>query len=94
MSVRWMTRAGLNYRLPLVRRLPLDPEQRLVVNRGFENYIAIRPLDEWYRITAENQQIKSLCKEKTANFNAIFTGGLPSFHWIMPSRILLPKNTY
>ena len=75
----------------LVRRLPLDPEQRLVVNRGFENYIAIRPLDEWYRITAEISKLNPYVK-RNREFQRYFYRGATELSLDNASRILLPKT--
>lgn len=74
----------------LVRKLPLDAERQVVLNRGIERCMVMRTLQEWYRITAQISKLNPYVK-KNRDFQRFIYRGATELKLDNSSRLLLPK---
>lgn len=79
--------------LPAALRRQVSPESqdRFVVNRGFENCLALYPFNEWQKISAEINQL-NLYVKKNREFARYFYRGATEILVDSAGRILLPKR--
>jgi MraZ protein len=79
--------------LPSGLRKQLSPEakDKFVLNRGFENCLALYPMDEWQKISAEVNQLNMYVK-KNREFARYFYRGATELELDAAGRILLPKR--
>ncbi|CAN5579567.1 division/cell wall cluster transcriptional repressor MraZ [soil metagenome] len=79
--------------LPSALRKQISPEanEKLVVNRGFENCLALYPMNEWQKISAEVNQLNMYVK-KNREFARYFYRGATELELDAAGRILLPKR--
>ncbi len=79
--------------LPSALRKQISPEanEKLVVNRGFENCLALYPMNEWLKISAEVNQLNMYVK-KNREFARYFYRGATELELDAAGRILLPKR--
>ena len=79
--------------LPAALRKQLDPEtqDRLVVNRGFEQHLTLYPFPEWRRISAELNRL-NLYLKKNRDFVRYFHRGATELELDGSGRVLLPRR--
>ncbi len=79
--------------LPSGLRKQLSPEakDKFVLNRGFENCLALYPMNEWEKISAEVNQLNMYVK-KNREFARYFYRGASELELDAAGRILLPKR--
>ncbi|MCB1921257.1 MAG: division/cell wall cluster transcriptional repressor MraZ [Candidatus Competibacteraceae bacterium] len=79
--------------LPSALRKQLPPEagERFVINRGFEQYLALYPFTEWQRITAELNRL-NLFVRKNREFVRYFHRGATELELDSHGRLLLPRR--
>lgn len=79
--------------MPTGLRKQLSPEakEKFVLNRGFENCLALYPLDEWQKISAEINQLNMYVK-KNREFARYFYRGATEMELDATGRLLLPKR--
>jgi len=75
----------------LRRQLPPDSQERFVVNRGFENCLALYPFTEWQKISAEVNKLNPYVK-KNREFTRFFYRGATEVILDGSGRLLLPKR--
>lgn len=78
--------------LPVGLRKQVSPEaqERFVVNRGFEQCLALYPYDEWQRISGEVNKL-NLYNKKNRDFARYFFRGATELSLDGNGRILMPK---
>lgn len=79
--------------MPSGLRKQLAPEanEKFVVNRGFENCLALYPFNEWQKISAEVNQLNMYVK-KNREFARYFYRGATELELDAAGRLLLPKR--
>jgi MraZ protein len=79
--------------MPSGLRKQLTPEanEKFVVNRGFENCLALYPFNEWQKISAEVNQLNMYVK-KNREFARSFYRGATELELDAAGRLLLPKR--
>jgi MraZ protein len=79
--------------MPSGLRKQLTPEanEKFVVNRGFENCLALYPFNEWQKISAEVNQLNMYVK-KNREFARYFYRGATELELDAAGRLLLPKR--
>lgn len=79
--------------LPSGLRKQLSPEakDKFVLNRGFENCLALYPMNEWEKISAEVNQLNMYVK-KNREFARYFYRGASELELDAAGRLLLPKR--
>ena len=82
---RFLFPAGLR------KQLPPDSQERFVVNRGFENCLALYPFTEWQAISAEVNKLNTYEKKKR-DFARYFYRGSTELVLDGSGRLLLPKR--
>lgn len=75
----------------LRKQIPQEAEERLVVNRGFEQCLNLYPKNEWDLISAEVDKLSDYI-EKERRFKYYFNRGATELTVDSASRILLPKK--
>ncbi|QEC50981.1 MraZ protein [Anseongella ginsenosidimutans] len=78
--------------LPVGLRKQVSPEaqERFVVNRGFEQCLALYPYDEWQKISSEVNKL-NLYNKKNRDFARYFFRGATELSLDGNGRILMPK---
>jgi MraZ protein len=79
--------------LPMGLRKQVHPDslEKFVVNRGFESCLALYPLNEWQKISAEINQLNQFVK-KNREFARYFYRGATELELDATGRLLLPKR--
>lgn len=79
--------------MPSGLRKQISPEakEKFVLNRGFENCLALYPMDEWQKISAEINQLNMFVK-KNREFARYFYRGASELELDAAGRLLLPKR--
>ena len=79
--------------LPSALRKQVSPEaqEKFVVNRGFENCLALYPLNEWQKISAEVNRLNMYVK-KNREFARYFYRGATELELDAAGRLLIPKR--
>jgi MraZ protein len=79
--------------LPSALRKQVSPEaqEKFVVNRGFENCLALYPFNEWQKISAEVNRLNMYVK-KNREFARYFYRGATELELDTAGRLLLPKR--
>jgi MraZ protein len=79
--------------LPAALRKQVSPEaqDKFVVNRGFENCLALYPYNEWQKISAEVNRLNMYVK-KNREFARYFYRGATELELDTAGRLLLPKR--
>jgi MraZ protein len=75
----------------LRKQLPVESGERFVVNRGFEQHLALYPFTEWQRITAELNRL-NLYVKKNRDFVRYFHRGATELELDGSGRLLLPRR--
>jgi transcriptional regulator MraZ len=75
----------------LRKQLPPDSQERFVVNRGFENCLALYPFTEWQKISTEVNKLNPYIK-KNREFSRFFYRGSTELILDGSGRMLLPKR--
>jgi MraZ protein len=75
----------------LKKQIPPQAEGRFVVNRGFEQHLALYPFNEWEIITAELRRLNLYIK-KNREFVRYFHRGATELALDSAGRLLLPKR--
>ncbi len=75
----------------LKKQLPLEAEGRFVINRGFEQHLALYPFNAWEAITAELRRLNLFVK-KNRDFVRYFHRGATELTLDGAGRLLLPKR--
>ncbi len=75
----------------LRKQLPVEAEGRFVVNRGFERHLALYPLNEWQRVSAELNRL-NLYLKKNRDFVRYFHRGATELELDGNGRLLLPRR--
>ena len=75
----------------LRKQLPVEAESRFVVNRGFERHLALYPLNEWQRVSAEINRLNLFVK-KNRDFVRYFHRGATELELDASGRLLLPRR--
>ena len=79
--------------LPSALRKQVSPEaaEKFVVNRGFENCLALYPFNEWQKISAEVNRLNMYVK-KNREFARYFYRGATELELDNAGRLLIPKR--
>jgi MraZ protein len=85
--------AKARFSMPSGLRKQISPEakEKFVLNRGFENCLALYPLNEWQKISAEINQLNMFVK-KNREFARYFYRGASELELDGAGRLLLPKR--
>jgi MraZ protein len=75
----------------LRKQLAPEAKEKFVVNRGFENCLALYPFNEWQKISAEVNQLNMYVK-KNREFARYFYRGATELELDAAGRLLLPKR--
>lgn len=75
----------------LRKQLPPETQDRLVVNRGFEQHLTLYPFPEWQRISAELNRL-NLYVKKNRDFVRYFHRGATELDLDSSGRLLLPRR--
>ena len=75
----------------LRKQLPPETQDRLVVNRGFEQHLTLYPFPEWRRISAELNRL-NLYVKKNRDFVRYFHRGATELELDSSGRVLLPRR--
>ncbi len=75
----------------LKKQISPEAEERFVVNRGFENCLALYPMNEWKVISEEVNRL-NLYNRKNRNFARYFYRGATELMLDSSSRLLIPKS--
>ena len=75
----------------LRKQLPPDAQEKFVINRGFEDCLALYPFNEWQQISAEVNKLNPYVK-KNREFTRFFDRGATEVSLDGSGRILLPKR--
>ena len=82
---RLMMPAGLR------KQLPIEAQNKFMMNRGFENCIVLYPINEWNKIIADVNELNDYIK-KNRDFSRQFHRGATELEMDATGRILLPKR--
>lgn len=79
--------------MPSALRKQISPEakEKFVLNRGFENCLALYPMNEWEKISAEVNRLNMYVK-KNREFARYFYRGATELELDATGRLLLPKR--
>lgn len=75
----------------LRKQLSPESQERFVVNRGFENCLALYPLTEWQRISSQVNTLNPYV-QKNREFMRFFYRGATELALDGTGRLLLPKR--
>ena len=75
----------------LRKQLSPDTQERFVVNRGFEDCLALYPFTEWQKISSEVNKLNPYVK-KNREFTRFFYRGATELVLDSSGRLLIPKR--
>ena len=75
----------------LKKQISSEAQDRFVINRGFENCLALYPMNEWKGISEEINRL-NLYNRKNRNFARYFYRGATELTLDAANRLLLPKS--
>jgi len=75
----------------LKKQIPVEAEERFVINRGFERCLVLYPMNEWKEISEELSKL-NFYKKKHRDFMRYFQRGATELTLDGNNRLLLPKN--
>lgn len=81
----------LSFPSALRRQVSPEAKEKFVINRGFENCLALYPWDEWQKISAEVNRLNMYVK-KNRDFARYFYRGATELELDAAGRMLLPKR--
>jgi len=90
-DVRMDEKGRLLFPAGLRKQLPTESQERFVLNRGFESCLALYPLTEWQKITAEINALNPYVK-RNREFIRFFHRGATELALDGSGRLLIPKR--
>ena len=90
-DIRIDDKGRLHFPAGLRKQLPPDAQEKFVINRGFEDCLALYPFNEWQQISAEVNKLNPYVK-KNREFTRFFYRGATEVSLDGSGRILLPKR--
>jgi MraZ protein len=85
------TKGRISFPVALRRQLSFEAQERFVMKKGFEDYIALYPMDEWKKVAAHISQLNPYIK-KNRDFIRSFFKGVIEVELDSASRIQFPKR--
>ncbi len=75
----------------LKKQLPVEAQEKFVINRGFENCLTMYPMNEWVEVSRDVNQLNLFVKENRI-FARNFNRGATELQLDASNRVLIPKN--
>ena len=75
----------------LKKQIPLEAQDKFVINCGFENHLVLYPFNEWELIRQKLSELNQFKKE-AREFIRIFYKGLTEISLDNTNRLLIPKR--